>query len=112
MTKPRPVAITADRTERILQIRWQDGHESVYPFAGLRAVCPCAECKGGHENMGGPPDPRVVRDTPRGEINLREVEQVGSYALQFSWSDGHAMGIYTWEMLREACPCSECLPSD
>lgn len=59
--------------------------------------------------MGQPPDPRVVRDTPRTNLNLDHLEAVGAYALQFFWSDGHATGIYTWEMLRAACPCPICL---
>ncbi|MCB8916603.1 MAG: DUF971 domain-containing protein [Ardenticatenaceae bacterium] len=107
--RTRPAGITADRNERILTITWGDGHVSRYSFAGLRAVCPCVECKGGHANMGGPPDPRVVRDTPPGDLNLEAIERMGSYALNFRWSDGHWTGIYTWEMLRAACPCAACL---
>ncbi len=111
MKNVRPVGITADRNERTLTIRWGDGHESRYPLAGLRAVCPCVECKGGHANMGGPPDVEKVRDTPNVGVNLEKVETVGSYALQFQWSDGHWTGIYTWEYLRQACPCPVCVPN-
>lgn len=111
MSNPRPAGITADRNERTLTIRWNDGHESRYPFAGLRAVCPCVECKGGHANMGGPPDAPKVRDTPNVGINLEKIEPVGSYALQFQWSDGHWTGIFTWEYLRLACPCPVCVPN-
>ena len=106
----RPAAITADRKHKTVTITWNDGHESVYSFAGLRAVCPCVECKGGHAHMGGPPDPRVVRDAVDSSLDLQRIEQVGSYALQFFWSDGHSTGIYTWDVLRTACPCEECLP--
>lgn len=108
--KHRPAGITADRNAKTLTIKWKDGHESTYSFAGLRAVCPCVECKGGHENMGGPPDPRIVRDAPDSDLTLDNVVQVGGYALQFQWTDGHSTGIYTWQMLRDACPCDECLP--
>jgi DUF971 family protein len=106
----RPTGVKADREKRILTIEWNDGHVSDYPFAGLRAVCPCAECKGGHANMGAPPDRRVVRDTEDPDLNVESIEQVGSYALTFRWSDGHSTGIYTWEYLRQACPCPQCLP--
>jgi DUF971 family protein len=108
--RAKPQSVTADRAAKMLIIEWRDGHESRYPFAGLRAVCPCAECKGGHENMGQPPDPRVVRDTPDSALTLENIAQVGGYALQFFWSDGHSSGIYTWDMLRNACPCADCLP--
>lgn len=62
--------------------------------------------------MGGPPDPTVVRDTPDSGLQLEQVERVGSYALQFFWSDGHSAGIYHWDLLRQACPCPLCLPLD
>lgn len=111
MAKHRPTGVTADRTLREVTVSWDDGHVSSYSFAGLRAVCPCAECKGGHANMGVPPDPRVVRDAQNDQLTLEHVEQVGGYALQFHWSDGHRAGIYTWDTLRQACPCPGCLAS-
>ncbi|HEX6387416.1 MAG TPA: DUF971 domain-containing protein [Anaerolineae bacterium] len=104
MTKSRPTNITADRTKRTLTIEWSDGVTCDYPFAGLRAVCPCVECRGGHAHMGAPPDPRIVRETRNEALNLERIEPVGSYALQFFWNDGHSTGIYTWEYLRQACP--------
>jgi prepilin-type processing-associated H-X9-DG protein len=109
-TKIKPTGVTADRQRRQLTISWADGHVSQYSFDGLRAVCPCVECKGGHAQMGGPPDPTMVRDAPATGLSLERVEAVGAYALQFFWSDGHSSGIYSWELLRAACPCSECLP--
>jgi DUF971 family protein len=33
---------------------------------------------------------------------------VGRYAIRFHWSDGHSTGIYTFEQLRELCPCPIC----
>ena len=110
MNKPRPTGITADRNEKLLKIAWNDGHESAYPFAGLRTECPCAECKGGHDNMGTPADKLVIRDTPDTGVIIAGIEAVGSYAIAIQWSDGHWAGIYTWTYLREACPCVECLP--
>ena len=104
MEKIKPTGVTADRNERVLIINWNDGHVSRLPFAGLRAICPCVECRGGHENMGGPPDLGVMRTTRDEAINLKSVEAVGSYALQFAWSDGHWTGIYTWDFLRQADP--------
>ena len=100
----RPTAVQADRNERILTITWNDGTECRYTFTGLRAICPCVECKGGHANMGGPPDMNKYAAAANSDLNLEGVEQVGSYALQFNWSDGHWTGIYTWEFLRAACP--------
>ena len=99
-----PTGVTADRKARTLKISWADGHQSTYPYDGLRAVCPCVVCKGGHAMMGRPPNPCKVRDTAATDLELLDILPIGSYALQLNWSDGHTTGIYTWEMLRAADP--------
>ena len=104
MNKIRPTNITANRQERLLIIAWNDGKECLYPYAGLRAVCPCVECKGGHDQMGSPADKEVLRTAVNPEITIEKIEQVGTYALAIHWSDGHWQGIYTWEYLYQACP--------
>ena len=35
-------------------------------------------------------------------------EGVGKYAIKFHWNDGHELGIYSWQFLRDVCPCEEC----
>ncbi len=106
----RPTGITADRQLAEITITWDDGHTSIYPFALLRAACPCAECRGGHENMRSEPDPEVfsvaLEDTPA--TRLRNLEGVGSYAITIEWEDGHHFGIYNWNYLRSLCPCPIC----
>ena len=37
-----------------------------------------------------------------------EAEGVGKYAIRFTWNDGHQHGIYSWDYLRDYCPCQEC----
>jgi DUF971 family protein len=103
MDKIRPTNITADRNERLLIIEWNDGKECRYPFAGLRAVCPCAECQGGHDNMGKPADKLLLYTAENPDLNMEKIEPVGSYAVTILWSDGHWQGIYTWQYLHEAC---------
>jgi DUF971 family protein len=106
----RPTGITADRQLAELIITWDDGHTSIYPFSLLRSACPCAECRGGHDNMRSEPDPDVfsvpLEDTPA--TRLRNLEGVGSYAVTFEWEDGHHFGIYNWRFLRALCPCPIC----
>ena len=36
------------------------------------------------------------------------VEPVGNYALRIVWNDGHDTGIYSYDHLRQICPCPEC----
>jgi DUF971 family protein len=100
----KPTGVTADTKQRLLIIQWPDGHESRLPFAGLRAVCPCVTCKGGHAHMGTPPDLQLMRQARDDSLTIDGVQAVGSYALQINWSDGHYTGIYTWEYLRQADP--------
>lgn len=103
---PRPIRISASRSKEVVTIEWEDGLHCEYPFAGLRAACPCAECRGGHENMGGEgnPDMLLIPLTPRQSDQLEAIEQVGNYAVKLVWGDGHAFGIYTWDYLRQLCP--------
>ncbi len=35
-----------------------------------------------------------------GNLELREIERVGNYALSFTWGDSHSSGIYTFRYLR------------
>jgi len=108
---PRPTAINLDRKRAVLSLHWDDGHLSEYPFAGLREACPCAECRGGHANMGGPADPSVfdlIPLSPAKSYVMTRILPVGHYALQPEWSDGHSSGIYAWGYLRDLCPCAIC----
>ena len=111
-TEMKPSGVTANRQTRQVSINWEDGHESVYSFTFMRNACPCAECRGGHEGMGGLPDPSIYdlpdEDTPA--TRLRNLEAVGTYALTFEWEDGHHYGIYNWNYLRAICPCPICRP--
>jgi DUF971 family protein len=62
--------------------------------------------------MGQPPDPAKVRDTPNEGMTVEKIEAMGSYALQFTWSDGHYTGIYTWDYLRQADPALAAVNED
>src|SRR5512138_1424953 len=83
MMNEKPTGITANKGLREFTVTWNDGHTSVYPFGLLRAACPCASCRGGHENMRSEPEAEVftrqMEDSPATRIN--NVVAVGSYAL-------------------------------
>jgi DUF971 family protein len=105
-----PSGITADRNIGVLIINWDDGHVSTYSFSLLRQACPCAECRGGHENMSSEPDPQVftLPEEQSPSTRMRNLEAVGTYAITIEWEDGHHYGIYNWHYLRALCPCNIC----
>lgn len=106
MSEPRPRSITIDRPRGLLIIDWMDGAHCEYPLAGIRNICPCVSCRGGHEYMGLPIDPAELTKTPPPGVSTEVVSAafVGDYALQITWADGHNSGIYAWTLLRPLCP--------
>jgi DUF971 family protein len=42
------------------------------------------------------------------DSDLERVNPVGRYALNPVWRDGHESGIYSYQYLRELCPCPAC----
>jgi ATP-binding protein involved in chromosome partitioning len=87
-----------------IQIQWdEEGHVGNYGARDLRLACQCAECR---EEISGRPilDPATVPE----DIRAGELRLVGAYAVQITWSDGHATGIYPWSFLLERCPCPRC----
>ena len=112
--KPEPKSVRVNVSAGTgVEIEWLDGHSSRYTFSYLRSVCPCAACSTRRAAEGRQPGgPRPMRPDDLGALGARaspsKVEPVGKYALRFSWGDGHREGDYTWEFLRDVCPCPSC----
>ena len=85
-----------------MTITFSDGAAAEFAPSFLRAVCPCAECRGTH---GTPPKAfNIVTATKLAgaaqQTVIRKIEPMGHYALAITWGDGHKEGIYTWAYLR------------
>ena len=78
-----------------ISITWSDGQICVYPYRYLRLQCGCAACV---EEMTGRALLNVTM-VPEDIIAVDYIE-VGRYAIQFLWTDGHSTGIYPFRMLR------------
>jgi len=96
-----------------VDIVWKDGHHSHYSFPFLRDACPCALCneeRGQDGRQPGDPIKPIAGTLPIFKAAARptKTEAVGKYGIRFIWNDGHEHGIYSWEYLRENCPCAEC----
>ncbi len=85
-------------------IAWSDGHESKYTLEYLRNNCPCAMCR--NDKKSSTPSSPFPMFKPT--ASLKGAEAVGRYAVQFHWTDGHNTGIYSFDHLREICPCPQC----
>jgi DUF971 family protein len=111
--KPMDVKVHVSTGEGV-EITWSDDHLSRYTFPYLRDHCPCALCKDEREKkesattaIGGPSASSVLpMFKPR--VTAKKASAVGSYAIQIEFSDAHATGIYSFEHLREICPCEDC----
>jgi len=91
--QPKPTDLAFDKDGQLL-VRWDDGKESKFAPKWLRARCPCAECV---EEWSGK---RVVGDGQvREDVRARGMNQIGRYAMQIEWTDGHNTGIYSWDYL-------------
>jgi DUF971 family protein len=86
-----------------LAIRWSDEWESYLPLQNLRLACPCAGCQGEPDALGRIDKPHVSYD-PMRSFSLRSYAVIGGYALQPTWADGHATGLYPFELLRRLGP--------
>ena len=109
--KPTAVKIHV-KTGAGVDITWADGHSSHFEFAYLREQCPCATCndeRGKKEvltTMNLPSSPLLPMYKPK--PRAQGATQVGNYAVQISFSDGHSTGIFSYDYLRTLCPCEEC----
>jgi len=101
----RPAEIVCDPEHGLLRIVWQDAHESLYELAALRPRCPCALCSG---EMGRPGLVQFDTHFTIEQCTLVDIREVGRYALQPVWGDGHDSGYFTFALLRSLCPCDAC----
>ena len=89
---PAPTEIRLHQKSRVLEIAFADGKTFRLPYEFLRVHSPSAEVRG-----HGPG--QEVLQTGKRDVEIRALEPVGSYAVQPSFSDSHATGIYSWEYL-------------
>lgn len=90
-SRHRPTGVKAPHGAREFSISWADGHTTVLPHELLRGYCPCAGCQG-HSGE--------VRFQEGVNLELRNITQVGNYALGLTWGDAHDSGIYSFRFLR------------
>jgi len=89
---PTPQSITVHSRSRVLEIGFSDGALFRIPFELMRIYSPSAEVQG-----HGPG--QEVLQTGKRDVDLLDLQPVGNYAVQPTFSDGHASGIFSWDLL-------------
>lgn len=92
MSTPQPTEIKLHQQSRVLEIAFADGRSFRLPCEFLRVYSPSAEVRG-----HGPG--QEVLQVGKKDVDITRIEPVGSYAVQFTFSDGHDTGIYSWDLL-------------
>ena len=89
---PTPVSITAHGQSRVLEVGFSDGATFRIPFELMRICSPSAEVQG-----HGPG--QEILQTGKRNVELLDLQPVGNYAVQPTFSDGHDTGIFSWDYL-------------
>lgn len=95
-TTPKDLKVKLEQ-QRLL-VQWADGVRSEFSLNDLRRHCPCATCKTEREKKTDNPF-QILKANPD-DIRVTQAELVGNYAIRFTWSDGHATGIFDFRYLR------------
>ena len=87
-----PTEIKLHQASRILEVAFEDGARFHLPCEYLRVFSPSAEVRG-----HGPGTETLV--TGKEQVNITAIEPVGHYAVKLVFDDGHATGLYSWDVL-------------
>ena len=94
MSPPKNIQLIGNE----LALLWEDGSESYILAPALRAASPSAETAGERDILG------VLHGGERGkdysQVSVESWQFVGNYAIRFKFSDGHATGLYSYELLK------------
>ena len=89
---PQPTALTLHQASRMLEVGFDDGAVFRIPFELMRVYSPSAEVQGhgpGQETL----------QTGKRDVGISQIEMVGHYAVQPTFTDGHDTGLFTWGLL-------------
>jgi DUF971 family protein len=90
-----PVSIKVKQKQDIY-IKWNDGSSSEINLRKLREFCPCATCITLRRNQSRDYIPIFSQN----QLIIANINQIGSYAVQVIWNDGHNAGIYEFPFLK------------
>jgi DUF971 family protein len=89
---PQPTEIKLHQKSRLMELVFSDGSHFELSYELLRVYSPSAEVR------GHGPGQEVLQIGKR-DVEISNLETVGNYAVQPTFSDGHSTGIYSWDYL-------------
>ncbi|MGA7325500.1 MAG: DUF971 domain-containing protein [Rhodomicrobium sp.] len=89
-----PTEIRLNPEKTALRVTFTDGVSEGISAELLRVTSPSAEVQG-----HSPSERRLVPG--KRNVTIRDILQVGNYAVRLVFSDGHDTGIYSWPYLYE-----------
>ncbi len=89
-TTPIPTEIKLHQASRKMEIAFADGMHFKLPYEFLRVYSLSAAVRG-----HGPG--QEVLQIGKQNIEITQLEPVGTYAVQPVFSDGHDTGLYSWD---------------
>jgi DUF971 family protein len=89
---PQPTEIKLHQKSRVMELVFSEGSRFELSYELLRVYSPSAEVRG-----HGPG--QEVLQVGKCEVDISNLEPVGNYAVQPTFSDGHSTGIYSWDYL-------------
>jgi len=89
---PIPSEIKLHKQSRLLELVYPEGQRFELSFEFLRVFTPSAEARG-----HGPG--QEVLQTGKRQVDIDDLQPVGTYALRPVFSDGHDSGLYSWDLL-------------
>jgi len=90
----RPTDIKLHQKSRMLEVAFDDGSRFNFPCEYLRVFSPSAEVRGHSPGQ-------EVLQVGKENVNITQIEPVGTYAICLFFDDGHSTGIYSWEWLHD-----------
>jgi DUF971 family protein len=94
LSQHHPTNILLHKASRELEIEFDDGKTFTLPSEFLRVYSPSAEVRG---HWGD----KAKLQLDKQDVNIEDIQPVGSYAIKIIFNDGHDSGLYDWDYLYE-----------
>lgn len=99
---PMPTEIKLHQKSRMLEVAFSDGQRFELSCEFLRVYSPSAEVRGHGQGQ-------EVLQVGKKNVEIIDVQPVGSYAVQLVFSDKHDSGLYSWDYLHDLGVSQEAL---